>query len=375
MAGIYIHVPFCRRKCHYCNFFSTPSGKYREAFVPALLKEIELQKTYLEEEVATIYSGGGTPSMLSADEINHIIDAVYQFFRVAAMPEISLEVNPDDINAQKIKALRSTIVNRMSVGVQSFFAKDLKYLNRIHDEASSEYSIKALQDAGYNNISIDLIYGIPTLDMESWKENLQKVLQFQIPHLSAYALTVESNTSLEVLIHKSKLPPVSEAEIIDQFTYLMDFMKDAGFLHYEISNFCLTGYESKHNSAYWDATPYLGVGPSAHSFNKTSRQWNVSLLEKYIESIEKQIIPCESEQLTPEKQYNEYILTGLRTNKGINTGFVENTFGSTYVDNLMQSLKKYADKDWLILSDNTVCLTSQGKLFADMISADLFVNE
>lgn len=374
MAGIYIHIPFCKKKCHYCNFFSTPSGKFRELLVPALVKEIELQQSYLNEEIKTIYFGGGTPSLLSGDEINMTIDAVCKHFPVSANPEVSIEVNPDDISPAKIREFRSTAVTRVSMGVQSFYAPDLKYLNRLHEEGQGEYAIKSLQDAGYENLSIDLIYGAPSLGMGHWKENLNKTIEFSVPHISAYALTVEPNTNLEVLISKRKLAAVSEAETINQFKYLMGFLKDLGFVHYEISNFCLPGFESRHNSSYWDGTPYLGVGPSAHSFNRISRQWNASHLDKYIAGIEQNQIPFEREILTPDQKYNEYIMTSLRTHKGINADFVKTEFGSTYSVHLSASLRKYDASGWIETADNTICLTDEGKLFSDLISSELFIN-
>jgi len=374
MAGIYIHIPFCKKKCHYCNFFSTPSGKFRDALVPALLKEIELQKNYPDEEISTIYFGGGTPSLLSGDEINRIIDCIYDNFKVANAPEITMEANPDDITQQKLKEIRATPVTRVSIGVQSFFAMDLKYLNRVHEEGQSEYAIKSLQDAGYSNLSIDLIYGMPSLGMAHWKENLQKALAFAVPHISAYALTVEPNTNLEVLIHKRKLAAVSEVETINQFKFLMSFLKDCGYIHYEISNFCLPGMESRHNAAYWNRTPYLGIGPSAHSFNRTSRQWNVSHLEKYISGLEQNRLVFETETLTTDQKYNEYIMTSLRISKGIDTEFVKNEYGGKFLDHLSQSLQKYKENGWLELLHNNICLTDEGKLFSDLISAELFVS-
>ncbi|MEI6851776.1 MAG: radical SAM family heme chaperone HemW [Bacteroidota bacterium] len=374
MAGIYIHIPFCKKKCHYCNFFSTPSNKFREAFVPSVIKEIELQKAYLDEEVNTIYFGGGTPSLLSGEELNNIFDSIQRNFQIGDTPEITMEVNPDDISAAKIKEIRNTPVTRISIGVQSFYAMDLKYLNRVHEEGQGEYAIKSLQDAGYDNLSIDLIFGAPSLGMGHWKENLNKTIEFSVPHISAYALTVEPNTNLEVLISKRKLAAVSEAETINQFKYLMSFLKEQGFIHYEISNFCLPGFTSIHNSSYWDGPPYLGVGPSAHSFDRTSRQWNCSHLDQYIGSIEQNSLPFEREVLTPDQKYNEYIMTSLRTAKGLNAEFVEKEFGENYADHMMASLHKYDSGDWIETLNNNICLTDEGKLFSDLISSELFIN-
>ncbi len=375
MAGIYIHIPFCRKKCHYCNFYSTPSLKYRDRIVPALQHELRLQKNYLNETVNTIYFGGGTPSLLSSDEINLLIDEIQQNFVLSNSPEITLEANPDDISLQKVKELRATSVNRISMGVQSFYAADLKYLNRLHEDTQSEYAIKALQDGGFTDISIDLIYGAPSLGMGHWRENLNKAVGLQIPHISAYALTVEPNTNLEVLISKQKRAAVSEAETANQFRYLMQFMKDVNYVHYEISNFCLPGHESKHNRAYWEGIPYLGVGPSAHSFNIASRQWNCANMEQYVDTIAQHKVPFEAEVLTPTQKYNEFVMTSLRTNKGIVISELEQKFPERFSVYFHKMLQRYHQSELLMVSDTLVSLTDEGRLFADRISSDLFFTE
>ena len=375
MAGIYIHIPFCKKKCHYCNFYSTPSVKHRDKMMPALLEELNLQKNYLDETIDSIYFGGGTPSLLSGDEINRILDRIQHNFAVSPQPEITLEANPDDINLAKVKELRSTIINRVSLGVQSFFADDLLYLNRLHAASQSEYAIKSLQDSGYSNLSIDLIYGIPTLDMASWKENLLKTIQLDIPHLSAYALTVEPNTNLQVLIHKRKLADVSDENSAQQFRYLMQFMQDKNFEHYEVSNFCLPTFQSKHNASYWAGIPYLGVGPSAHSYDCASRQWNCSNLAEYVEKIDSHKVPFTKEVLSPINTYNEYIMTALRTNKGINFAELARLFSENHLSDFNQLLSKYKDSPLLTISADSVSLTDEGFLFADRISSEFFLSD
>jgi len=279
MAGIYIHIPFCKRKCHYCNFYSVPSLKWKDELTAALHNELRLQKDYLDEPVETIYFGGGTPSQLSEDEVKRLIDTVRENYTLINTPEITLEANPDDIDAQKVRELKNSEINRVSIGVQSFFHEDLKYLSRIHTSEQAEYAIKALQDAGLGNISIDFIYGMPSLGQEHWRKNLSRAVDMQIPHISAYAITVEPNTTLDVLIRNQKKQPVSEAEGANEFRYVMKYLPENNYIHYEISNFCLPGYHSRHNSMYWENKPYLGIGPSAHSFNLSSRSWNTSNLE------------------------------------------------------------------------------------------------
>jgi oxygen-independent coproporphyrinogen-3 oxidase len=375
MAGIYIHIPFCKKKCHYCNFFSSPSQKHREDIVPALIKEIELQKDYLNEEISSIYFGGGTPSLLTFEEINQLIDAVKQNYTCNPEAEITLEINPDDVSPEKVSAWKQTKVNRMSLGVQSFYANDLKYLNRVHEEGQSEKAIELLQEAGYKNLSIDLIYGQPSLGMGHWRENLKKTLSFNIPHISAYLLTVEPNTNLEFLIKKGKLATPSEAEAINEFHVLCEFMRENQFIHYEISNFCQPGFISRHNSSYWNNTPYLGIGPSAHSFNRDSRQWNCSNIAEYVEKIQQNILPFEHEVLTIEQKYNEYVMTAIRTIQGINTHFILQNFGEKYVDFFLKQVNKLDTSHWFTIHDGNYVLTDNGMLFSDLISSSLFIEE
>ena len=372
MAGIYIHIPFCKRKCHYCNFYSVPSLKWKDELTAALHNELRLQKDYLDEPVETIYFGGGTPSQLSEDEVKRLIDTVRENYTLINTPEITLEANPDDIDAQKVRELKNSEINRVSIGVQSFFHEDLKYLSRIHTSEQAEYAIKALQDAGLGNISIDFIYGMPSLGQEHWRKNLSRAVDMQIPHISAYAITVEPNTTLDVLIRNQKKQPVSEAEGANEFRYVMKYLPENNYIHYEISNFCLPGYHSRHNLMYWENKPYLGIGPSAHSFNLSSRSWNTSNLEEYITEINRNNLPVDSEVLDFNQQYNEFVLMGLRTNRGVSLNGVAELFGSERAAYFQKILKTYGNKNQLVTDGDHIYLNDEGKLFADRVISDFF---
>ncbi len=374
MAGIYIHIPFCKQKCHYCNFYSLASVKYRDIFVDILLKEIALQKDYLAgEEVETIYFGGGTPSLLSSDEIIKIIDELAIFHKINRDAEITLEANPDDITSEKIRKLRQTPINRFSIGIQSFFNDDLKYLNRIHSGSEAERSVKTVLDAGFENISIDLIYGIPTLYDENWQANIEKFFSFNIPHLSSYALTVEPQTALDVLIRKGKIKNIDDEKAALQFLFLMQAMEDKSFIHYEISNFCKESIYSKHNTSYWQGKKYLGLGPSAHSYDRNSRQWNISNISKYIKSLNNGGIKVEKETLTKEQKYNEYVMTSLRTIWGTSTNYIFENFGESYKKYYLKEIKKHIKAENVISENGVFQLTHRGKLFADGVASDLFI--
>ena len=376
MAGIYIHIPFCKKKCNYCNFFSVVSKRYKEEYLQALSKEIELQKKYLNGEIIeTIYFGGGTPSILDSEEISNIINRLSKFFHFKDNVEITLEANPDDINNKKLKELKSTEINRLSIGVQSFFDDDLKYLGRIHNSEQAKNSIKRAQDAGFENLTIDFIYGIPTLSNKKWKENLQKTFELEIPHISAYSLTIEPNTPLEIFIRKGKSENINENKSVEQFKILMEQMKSNDFIHYEISNFCKSGYESKHNSNYWKMKKYLGLGPSAHSYDLDSRQWNISSIDKYIEFINNKKLHFEREILTEKQKFNEYVLTSLRTIDGCDLDLIKNKFGINYVNHCNSKAASFIKDRKLKVENNVMLLTNEGKLFADGISAKLFIDE
>lgn len=374
MAGIYIHIPFCKQKCHYCNFFSVASLKNKDQFIEALIKEIGLQKDYLKgEEVNTIYFGGGTPSVLSIDELKKIYDELLKYHKVSGDVEITLEANPDDLTKSKIKEISKSFINRFSIGVQSFFDDDLKYLNRVHSSSEAIFSIKSAQDAGFYNMTIDLIYGIPGLTMEKWQQNLDSFFDIDIPHLSAYSLTVEPKTALDLLIKKKKLPNVDEKKSIQHFEELIKQTEARDFIHYEISNFSKEGYYSKHNSLYWLGGNYLGLGPSAHSFNRVSRQWNVSSIRKYIELDIIDSNFMEKEVLSKDQQFNEYIMTSLRTSWGCDEEHIKNVLGEQYFNHLQKSIKKYVIDGSLIKEKNIIKLSHKGKFYADGIASDLFI--
>ncbi len=374
MSGIYIHIPFCKQACSYCDFHFSTSLKSKDAFLSSLIREIELQKNYLGEDakVETVYFGGGTPSLLSAKELDKIFKTLYDNFSIAKNAEITLEANPDDLSKLKLQELKSSPVNRLSIGIQSFFEADLNLMNRAHTAQLAENCIKESQQAGFENITADLIYGTPGLSDENWRKNLAKVFSYDIPHLSSYSLTVEEKTPLESHIKKGKVKPVDEEQSAEQFLILMDEAAKNGYEHYEISNFCKPGFHSRHNSNYWKGIKYLGLGPSAHSFDGNARQWNVSNNFRYIQSIAENKIPSEKETLTLEQKFNEYMMTGLRTSTGISLEKVKTEFGENHLNTLLTEAKIYLNSDKIIQKENHLILTNQGKLIADRISSDFF---
>jgi oxygen-independent coproporphyrinogen-3 oxidase len=375
MAGIYLHIPFCKKACHYCDFHFSTSPQYKDQMLQALSQEIDLRKNYLAgETIETIYFGGGTPSLLSADEIQILIGAITDLYEVSPQAEITLEANPDDLNPQKVREFRQTLINRFSIGIQSFFEEDLKWMNRAHTAREAQGSIKRVQDAGFENITADLIYGFPLLSKPKWEHNIQQLIELDIPHISSYSMTVEPATALSSFIKKGEQKPMDEGQSTTQFLILMEQLTEAGFEHYEISNFAKPGLYSKHNSNYWEGVSYLGIGPSAHSFNGESRQWNVSNNSKYIDQIQLKKIPAEMEVLSTENRINEYIMTSLRTSKGMSLQKITEHFGSDYSKEVRNGLDPFADKNWINLNDQIVTLTTDGKLFADHISSELFIN-
>jgi len=374
LSGIYVHIPFCRRKCHYCNFFSLASLKYKERFLDALKDEIFLRKNYLDNKpVESIYFGGGTPSLLQIPEIESILEDLRKYFNLAENMEITLEANPDDLDPVILLEYRNIGINRLSIGVQSFFDDDLQYLNRIHSGQRAEESVLQAKEAGFSNISLDFIYGIPTLTAEKWQKNLEKAFSLEVPHISAYSLTVEPKTALDLLIHKKKLPGPEEEQILEHFRILLQMMKEQEFEHYEISNFCKNGFYSRHNSMYWNGTPYLGLGPSAHSYDGISRQWNISNLVYYIDQINKNEPFFESEKLTPLQKYNEYVMVSLRTMWGCDLNIIGERFGEEPAAHFSRSAARYLISGEMIEKTGIYYLTDEGKLFADGIAADLFL--
>ena len=372
MSGIYIHIPFCKQACHYCDFHFSTSLKKKDDLLNALVKELELRKDeFKNQTVETIYFGGGTPSLLTKDEIELIINSVYKNYKVIENPEITLEANPDDLSKEQINSLANTEINRLSIGIQSFFEDDLKLMNRAHNAKEAK---QCLEEATkhFQNISVDLIYGIPGLSNERWIENIETVLSYNIPHISSYALTVEPKTALEAFIKKGVIKNVDDDLAQEQFHILIEKLEAAGFVHYELSNFGKPEYFSKNNSAYWLGKPYLGVGPSAHSFNGNERGWNVRNNSKYIKSLEQNIVPIETETLSITDKYNEYVMTGLRTVWGVSLEKVEQDFGQQYKNYLLEHSQKHINEHLLYLDNNKLLVTKKGKFLSDGIASDLF---
>ncbi len=375
MAGIYLHIPFCKQACNYCNFHFSTSLRLKDDMVNAIIKEISLNKNYLQgQTIETVYFGGGTPSLLSAAELMRIWDALERNFPDQYLKEITLEANPDNLTPEYIKALRSTPINRLSIGIQSFHDKDLQYMNRAHNAGEADYAVKAAQDKGFENISIDLIYGTPTMDDKGWIENINKAIALKVPHISSYSLTVEPKTALAHAIEKGKSREPDNAQTAAQFEQLMLRLNEAGYDHYEISNFALPGKYALHNTNYWKGKHYLGLGPSAHSFNTYSHQWNVANNPQYLCSILKEgKVPFEVETLSFEDRFNEYIMTSLRTMWGADLDYIEKQFGGDVLSSLTDQGKEYEAKGWMEITPTHMILTSAGKLFADRIASELFL--
>ncbi len=370
--GIYIHIPFCKQACHYCDFHFSTSLKKKDELVNALAKELVLRKDeFKNQNVETIYFGGGTPSLLSIEELQFLIDEVYKNYKVSENPEITIEANPDDLTHQKLNDYAASPINRLSIGIQSFFEEDLKLMNRAHN---SDEAKKCLEEATkhFDNISIDLIYGIPGMSNERWIQNLEIALAFNIPHISSYALTVEPKTALATFIKKGIIKNVDDDLAQEQFHIMIEKLEAAGFIHYELSNFGKPGYFSRNNSAYWQGKPYLGIGPSAHSFDGKHRGWNVRNNLKYIHSLNENVIPIETETLSTTDKYNEYVMTGLRTIWGVSLEKVEKEFGELYKNYLLEQSQKHIIRQLLYLDDGKLLVTKKGKFLSDGIASDLF---
>lgn len=371
---IYIHIPFCKQKCSYCNFHFSTSLNFKDEMLDAMKKEIFFKKDELQNKnLQSLYFGGGTPSVLSADEIKSLIDEVLKHFSFNSDIEITLEANPDDLNAQFLKGLSSSPVNRLSIGTQSFFDEDLKLMNRAHNASEAEGSIKRAQDFGFENLSIDLIYGSPTSNLEIWKENLNKTIALEIPHISSYALTVEPKTALENWVSKGKVSNPKEEEQNREFYYMIDFLKDHGFDHYEVSNFAKEGFYSRHNSAYWKYQEYLGIGPSAHSYNGNDvRSWNVANNQQYIKKLNSNILAKETEILSQQDQFNEMIMIGLRTIWGVDLTSLNQKFSPNILDKFNKEIHHKIEEDILKIEDNHLKIPEKHWFMADGIASDLF---
>ena len=372
MSGIYIHIPFCKQACFYCDFHFSTSLKKKDELIQSILIEIELRKNELYNQVIeTIYFGGGTPSLLNQSEVEAIIQTIYKHYKVVSNPEITIEANPDDINQEKLKEMLRSGINRLSIGIQSFFEEDLKLMNRAHNAQESKASLE-MATQYFENISLDLIYGIPGSSNLQWRENIQTALSYNIPHLSCYALTVEPDTALESFIKKGIIEGVNDLQAQEQFLILIDELTQHDYIHYELSNFAKKGFYSKNNSSYWQGKTYLGIGPSAHSFDGKQRSWNVKNNSKYIKALTQNQIPFEKEILSITDQYNEYIMTGLRTIWGVSFKKVEQNFGKNYLKYLHQQAEKYILEHLLYIDDGILRTTRKGKFFSDGIASDLF---
>lgn len=379
MAGIYLHIPFCKQACHYCNFHFSTSLRQKGAMVEAIVRELEWQKDYLQgAPLSSIYFGGGTPSLLDVAELEQIFSKIYQLHSVRADAEITLEANPDDLSLEKLQALRNSPVNRLSIGIQSFAEEDLRFMNRAHNAHEARACIENALALGFDNLTLDLIYGTPTTSHEQWARNLDTIFQYPIPHLSAYCLTVEPKTALDHFVRQGKASPVDEEHANAQFLYLMEATQAQGYEHYEISNFAKPGRYARHNSSYWLGEPYLGIGPSAHSFNGQSRQWNVANNAKYLKILNEgnvtQITDTELfelEELSPATRYNEYVMTGLRTIWGCDLQKIAPVFQSYFVENV----QPFIDKGQVLMQNHQYRLSASGKFMADYIAAQLFFIE
>ncbi|WP_312301836.1 radical SAM family heme chaperone HemW [Chryseobacterium sp.] len=372
---IYIHIPFCKQKCSYCNFHFSTSLNFKDEMLRAMKTEMLLRKNELQNKsLKSLYFGGGTPSILSVDEISSLIDEVLKYFSFEKDIEITLEANPDDLDKSFLKQLAGTPVNRLSIGTQSFFEDDLKLMNRAHSASEAESSIKRAQDFGFENLSIDLIYGSPTSSLEIWKENLNKTIALEVPHISSYALTVEPKTALENWISKGKVKSPKEEEQNREFYYLSDFLKDNGFEHYEVSNFAKPGFYSRHNSAYWKYQEYLGIGPSAHSYNGFDiRSWNVANNQQYIKKLNDKLLAKEEEILFREDQFNEMIMIGLRTIWGVDLKSLKNKFSDRMLEHFQIEIKSKIEEGILIIENDHLKIPEKHWFMADGIASDLFI--
>lgn len=372
MAGLYIHIPFCTKRCLYCDFFSNTEMKYKEPYLSAVIRELELRKDYLEgEPVETIYFGGGTPSQLQAADFSRIFEAIHRLFDVSPCAEITLEANPDDMTPGYVAGLQTLPFNRVSMGVQSFKEEDLRFLNRRHNREQALLAVDLCKKNGLENISVDLIYGLPGQTLEEWKQNLDTVIRLDIPHISAYHLIYEEGTALYKLKEAGKIIPVDEDLSVALFTSLIDQLTANGYLHYEISNFARPGMLSRHNSSYWIGKKYLGIGPSAHSYNGQNRQWNISSLPGYLQAIDKGVPDIEIEYLDINTRYNDFIITGLRTMWGIKFNEIQQQFGKDILIYCQKQAAPYLKQGLLIEKDDTLTLSRNGIFISDSIMSDL----
>lgn len=371
MAGIYLHIPFCRKLCGYCDFFKNTSLQHKEALLAAMLKEINLRKEYINEAVGTIYFGGGTPSTLTIEEVAAFLKTIRQNFIVTENAEVTFEANPDDLTPDYLHNLKAEGINRLSIGIQSFDDTVLQFMNRRHTAAEAIRSVENARRSGFENLSLDIIYGIPATDVSYLQTNLEQLCALQPTHISAYHLTIEQGTTFAHLRNKGKLQEITDENSSAQYTFLIQFLQQQGYEQYEISNFCKDNKIAKHNTNYWMQTPYLGIGPSAHSYNQKSRHWNVSNLKKYTNTLQKEQLPCESETLNTKDQFNDYVMVRLRTKWGIDLEYIRQNFGANYVQNVLKTINAHS-KDFKKQGSH-VCLKSEAFLHSDYLIAKFFV--
>jgi len=372
-VALYIHIPFCKQACHYCDFHFSTSLKKKDEMVLAIANELKLRKSEFENEIVeTIYFGGGTPSVLQVADLKFLIDTVYENYSVIGNPEITIEANPDDLIEERIIEISQTKINRLSIGIQSFFEDDLKLMNRAHNSEEAKKCL-AIATNYFDNISLDLIYGIPGMSNEKWKKNIETALSFGISHISSYALTVEPKTALHKLIQTGKIEKPNDDIAQEHFSILVEQLEANDFIHYELSNFGKENFFSKNNSSYWLGKKYIGIGPSAHSYNGISRSWNVSNNSLYIKALQENQLPIEEEILTITDRYNEYIMTGLRTIWGVSLEKINTDFGIIYTDYLMTQIQKFLNDDLVFIDENVLKPTKKGKFLTDGIASDLFM--
>ena len=372
MAGIYIHIPFCKQKCSYCNYHFSTNLNAKSEIIDAICKELSMRKGEIIENIETIYFGGGTPSLLENNELEQIFDTIYKNFSIAENPEITLEANPDDLSFNKIQQLKTLPINRFSIGVQSFYEEDLKLMNRAHNANEALNAIKLTQDAGFKNITIDLIYGSQTTSDEIWEKNLQTAINLKVPHISSYVLTIEPKTLLQHQIEVGKIKDIDEEKQARQFQMLIEALTSNDYEHYEISNFGKPNFHSRHNSNYWNGKSYLGIGPSAHSYNGKERSWNIENNAIYIKNIKQGILPNEIETLSLEDEFNELIMIKLRTSEGLNLTHLKDKFPEEFINDFMEELQIHLLNNNVTIRDEQLQLTSGGKFLADGIAGSLF---
>lgn len=382
MAGIYLHIPFCKKACHYCNFHFSTSLKLKDKLIDSLIKEMHLRADFFGHQpfLSSIYLGGGTPSLLSEKDLNRIFDALYELFNISDKAEITLEANPDDLSPAYLSVLAQSPVNRLSIGIQSFSDVDLQWMNRAHDAGEASRCIQYAQDAGFSNLSCDLIYGSPTTTDKQWQVNIQTLLDFNIPHISTYCLTVEAKTALDHLVKTGKSASPDDDAANRQFLYLMDTLTGNGYDHYEISNFARKGHYAVHNTSYWLGKPYLGLGPGAHSYRGDERTWNKPHNPNYVKFLEASVddwlalkgLVFEAETLLPKDRYNEYVMTGLRTIWGCHWHTISQ-INTTYAEHFLKHIQPFLEMSWVIRQGDHFTLSNEGKLMADFISAELFI--